>query len=164
MLRRALAARPDQMEGVELGIGDDAAVLVTSLAGARLVWTIDEQVDGVHFRRDMASWQDIGWRSLMAAVSDVAAMGARPWCALSALVLPVDVDDSALERLAQGQREAGEATGAPVLGGNLARGSCLSIATTVLGTCSRAVQRRGACPGNGLWLAGTVGLAAAGLR
>ncbi len=163
MLARTLAARADQLQGVELGIGDDAAVLVTAHAQARLVWTIDEQVEGVHFRRDIASWQEIGWRSLMAAVSDVAAMGARPWCALSALTLPVDVDDAALERLAQGQRDAGEATGAPVLGGNLAKGSCLSIATTVLGTCSRAVQRRGARPGNGLWLAGAVGLAAAGL-
>jgi thiamine-monophosphate kinase len=87
-------------------------------------------------------------------------------------VLPDDVDDAALEAIARGQREASEEAGAPVVGGNLARGPALSIATTVLGRVlgrvlargARAVQRRGARPGDGLWLAGPVGLAAAGLQ
>jgi thiamine-monophosphate kinase len=99
----------------------------------------------------------------MAAASDVSAMGALPWCALASLVLPRDLDDAALEAIARGQREAADATGAPVVGGNLARGTLLSIGTTLLGTCAQAVQRRGARAGDGLWLAGKVGLAAAGL-
>jgi thiamine-monophosphate kinase len=159
MLARVLRASG---QGIEVGIGDDAAVL--SPPGTRLVWTIDEQVEGVHFRRDLASWHDVGWRSYMAAASDVAAMGATPWCALAALVVPVDVDDAALEAIATGQREAAEVAGAPVVGGNLARGPAMSIATTVLGTCERPVERRGAVAGDGLWMAGRVGLAAAGLR
>ncbi len=85
MLARLLG-RP--VAGVEVGIGDDAAVLSFGPDGSRLVWTIDEQVEGTHFRRELVSWRDVGWRSFMAAASDVAAMGARPWCALSALVLP----------------------------------------------------------------------------
>jgi thiamine-monophosphate kinase len=148
--------------GIEVGIGDDAAVL--ALGDRRLVWTVDEQVEGTHFRRDLASWHDIGWRSFMAAASDVAAMGAEPWCALSALVLPDDLDDAALEELARGQRAAAAEVGAPVIGGNLARGPALSIATTFLGTCERAILRRGALAGDGLWMAGRVGLAAAGFR
>jgi thiamine-monophosphate kinase len=100
----------------------------------------------------------------MAAASDVAAMGATPWCALAAMVVPGDVDDAALEAVASGQREAAEAAGAPVVGGNLARGPAMSIATTLLGTCERPVERRGARAGDGLWMAGRVGLAAAGLR
>ena len=164
MLSRILSASAD---GVATGIGDDAAVL--EMAGAavergRLVWTIDEQVDGTHFRRDLVSWRDIGWRSFMAAASDVAAMGAVPWCALSALVVPGEVDDAALQELARGQRAAAEAIGAPIVGGNLARGPALSIATTLIGTCESPVLRRGARAGDGLWLAGRVGLAAAGLR
>jgi thiamine-monophosphate kinase len=130
----------------------------------RLVWTIDEQVEGTHFRRDLASWSDVGWRSFMAAASDVAAMGAVPWAALSALVVPDDVDDAALEALAAGQRAAAEAIGAAVVGGNLARGPVLSVATTLLGTCEDPVLRSGARPGDTVWLAGRVGLAAAGLR
>jgi thiamine-monophosphate kinase len=152
---------------VEVGIGDDAAVLASSHAKARLVWTIDEQVEGVHFRRDLVSWRDIGWRSFMAAASDVAAMGAVPWCALSALVIPDDVGEAALEDIARGQSAAAEAVAAPVVGGNLSRGPSergLSIATTLLGTCDQAIVRSGARAGDGVWLAGSVGLAAAGLK
>jgi thiamine-monophosphate kinase len=148
--------------GVRVGIGDDAAVL-EARDGKQLVWTIDEQVEGVHFRRDLVSDRDIGWRSFMAATSDVAAMGAEPWCALCALVMPDAVDDAMLESLASGQREAADAVGAPIIGGNLSRGHALSITTTLLGRCERAVERRGALPGDGVWLAGTVGLASAGL-
>jgi thiamine-monophosphate kinase len=150
--------------GVEVGIGDDAAVLSAEHARGRIVWTIDEQVEGSHFQRDLLAWRDIGWRSFMAAASDLAAMGAAPWSALCALVLPDDVDDTALEQIAVGQRDAAVAVGAPIVGGNLARGATLSMATTLLGTCDRAVTRSGARPGDGLWMAGHVGLAAAGLR
>jgi thiamine-monophosphate kinase len=159
MLSRVLGA---VAPGVDVAIGDDAAVL--SPPAGRLVWTIDEQVEGVHFRRDLASWHEVGWRSYMAAASDVCAMGASPWCALASLVVPGDVDDAALEEIARGQKGAADAAGAPVVGGNLARGPVLSIATTLLGTCDHAVQRRGARAGEGLWMAGRVGLAAAGLR
>ena len=158
MLARVLSARAP---GVAVGIGDDAAVLEAS---GKLVWTIDEQVEGVHFRRELLSWREIGWGSFMAAASDVAAMGAAPWCALCALVLPDDLDDGALEAIALGQRDAGAALGAPVVGGNLSRGPALSLATTLLGRCEHPIERRGACPGDGLWMAGRVGLAGAGLR
>ncbi len=161
LVARILAAKA---EGVEIGIGDDAAVLSLGVGVGRLVWTIDEQVEGVHFRRDLLTWNDVGWRSFHAAASDVAAMGAKPWCALCALVLPDTVDDAALESIVQGQRDAAVAVGAPIVGGNLSRGPNLSIATTLLGVCDRAVSRAGARPGDGLWLAGPVGLAACGLR
>lgn len=161
MLARLLG-RP--VEGVDVGIGDDAAVLSSGLDGSRLVWTIDEQVEGTHFRRELVSWRDVGWRSFMAAASDVAAMGARPWCALSALVLPEYVDDDALAQIARGQGEAAAALGTAVVGGNLARGPVMSVATTLLGRTDRPVLRSGARVGDGLWLAGSVGLAGAGLR
>jgi thiamine-monophosphate kinase len=160
MLARILVSRAP---GVEVAIGDDAAVLQAPPRG-RIVWTIDEQVEGVHFRRDLASWHDVGWRSFTAAASDVAAMGAEPWCALCAIVLPPDVDDAALEEIACGQRDAADAVGAPVVGGNLSRGPSVSIATTLLGACERAVLRSGALPGDGVWMAGHVGLAAGGLH
>jgi thiamine-monophosphate kinase len=151
--------------GARVGIGDDAAVL--ELLGASeaslLVWTIDAQVDGTHFRTDWASWEDIGWRSFMAAASDLAAMGAEPAFALSALVLAPSVDDEALDALTRGQAAAAAAVGAPVVGGNLARGTETSITTTLLGRASVPVLRTGARPGDGLWLAGPVGLAGVGL-
>ena len=157
--------------GVLVAIGDDAAVLDPVRLGQaqppdesrRLVWTIDEHVEGTHFRRELVPWADEGWRSFMAAASDLAAMGAEPWCALSALVLPAAFDDDALDDLSEGQQQAAQAVRAPVVGGNLARGNAVSIATTLLGTAVRPIERRGAVPGDRVLLAGPVGLARAGL-
>ncbi len=162
---RARFGAPSTGAGVRVGIGDDAAVL-EMLGGSDpklLVWTVDAQVEGTHFRTDWASWEDIGWRSFMAAASDLAAMGAEPVAALSALVLAPAVDDEALAALARGQAAAAAAVGAAVVGGNLARGTETSITTTLLGRAAQPVLRSGARPGDGLWLAGPVGLAGVGL-
>jgi thiamine-monophosphate kinase len=149
--------------GVAMGIGDDAAVLEPP-AGKRLVWTVDAQVEGVHFRREwLASLRDAGYRSFMAAASDVAAMGAEPWCALSGLELPAELGDDALDALTAGQRAAADELGTSIVGGNLSRGPALAITTTLLGTCEAPISRSGAQEGDGVWLAGPVGLAAAGL-
>jgi thiamine-monophosphate kinase len=84
---------------VRVGIGDDAAVL--AVGEGALVWTIDAQVEGTHFRPEWLSWEDVGWRSFMAAASDLAAMGAEPHSALSALALGPQVDDAALDAIAE---------------------------------------------------------------
>jgi thiamine-monophosphate kinase len=161
-LLRARFASTAGAEAVTVGIGDDAAVL--SVAGdGELVWTVDAQVDGTHFRTDWVSWADVGWRSFMAAASDLAAMGARPVAALSSLILAAEVDDGALEALAAGQAEAAAELRAPIVGGNLARGRETSITTTLVGRARTPVLRSGARPGDGLWLAGPLGLARAGL-
>ncbi len=161
--RAAEAGRAPGDGSIVRAIGDDAAVLdPAARAAAQIVWTVDAQVDGVHFRPDLASWRDIGWRSFMAAASDLAAMGASPWCALSALVLPRSLGDDDLDAIAAGQADAAREVGAAIVGGNLARGGEVSITTTLLGTCARALQRR-ANAGDGIWVAGDLGLAAAGL-
>lgn len=157
---RATFAAPS-LAGVILGIGDDAAVLAPE--PDLLVWTVDAAVDGVHFRRDLVSFVDLGYRATMAAASDLAAMGASPRGLLSALVLPPEVSDQDLADLAAGQRAAADALGTAILGGNLARGSELSITTTALGATPRPLTRAGALPGDALWAAGPIGLAAAGL-
>jgi thiamine-monophosphate kinase len=149
-----------QTEGVELGIGDDCAIL--AMGGERLVWTIDAQVEGVHFRTDLVSWEDEGWRSFMAAASDLAAMGARPWCALSSIAAPRSLDDEAFDALSRGQAAAACAVGAPIVGGNLSRADAASITTTLLGRAAEPLPRA-AKSGDGVWIAGPVGLAAAGL-
>jgi thiamine-monophosphate kinase len=149
-------------QDLELGIGDDAAVLLPD-AGTRLVWTVDAQVENVHFRRAWLSWRDVGYRSFIAAASDLSAMGAAPWCALSALSLPATLTDEELEELTRGQRDAAEAVGAKVVGGNLSRGDVVTVTTTLLGRATGAIKRSGALAGDGLWVAGEIGLAAAGL-
>jgi thiamine-monophosphate kinase len=150
-------------EGIDLGIGDDAAVL-RPRAGSALVWTVDAHVENVHFRRGWLSWHDCGYRSFIAAASDVSAMGASAWCALSALSLTPDLSDADLEQLALGQRAAANAVGAQVVGGNLSGGSLVTVTTTLLGHVGRALTRAGARAGDSLWMAGEAGLAGAGLR
>lgn len=149
--------------GVQLGIGDDAAVLKGG-AGKLLVWTSDACVDGVHFDRKWLGLADVGYRSLQAAVSDIAAMGARPLAALSNLILPARFGKVELEELSRGQAEAARELACPIVGGNLSRGAELSITSAILGTARRPLLRSGARPGDELWLVGNVGLAAAGLE
>ncbi|MRG97612.1 thiamine-phosphate kinase [Polyangium spumosum] len=144
-----------------LGIGDDAAVITPG--SQPLVWTVDAQVEGVHFRRDLVSMADLGYRATMAAASDLAAMGASPLGMLAGLVLPEDVSDDDLRAIAEGQHEAAQEVGTHIIGGNLARGRELSITTTVLGETPRPLGRSGAKPGEVVAIAGPLGLSAAGL-
>ncbi len=143
------------------GIGDDAAVIRGG--SGDLVWTIDAQVEGVHFRREWLSWADVGFRSLMAAASDLAAMGAEPVAALAALTVPPSVNRDMLLALASGQREAAVRLGCPIAGGNIATGATFSVTTTVLGRTDRPLMRSGAKVGDLVQVAGRLGHAARGL-
>lgn len=145
---------------VATGIGDDAAVL-RAPRGA-LVWTIDTSVEEVHFRRKWLTLAQVGERSFHAAVSDIAAMGAKPVAALSNLTVPAASDGRVAVGIARGQARAARELGCPVIGGNLSRGSELSVTTTVLGVAARPITRSRARPGDELWLVGDVGLAGAG--
>ena len=161
LIERLLRGSRARAGRVEIGIGDDAAVLMSP---GRLVWTIDSQVEGSHFDRAWLSLEDIGYRSFQAAASDLAAMGAKPIAALSNLALPRQFSDRELARLVRGQAQASAHCGCPVVGGNLSRAPDLSVTTTLLGVAARPLLRRGARPGDELWLWGDVGLAALGLR
>ena len=161
----ARSATPPAGAGVLLGIGDDAAAIDPG-EGALLL-TVDASVDGVHFTRAFASLGDIGYRATMAASSDIAAMGGRVRVLLSSLTVPTHVDESALDELVAGQLDACRELGATLVGGNVSRASVLSITTTVVGQSPPGVAplgRQGATPGEGVFVFGRLGLAAAGFR
>jgi thiamine-monophosphate kinase len=147
--------------GVHLGIGDDAAVLAAG--NEPWVCSVDASVQGVHFDLAFLSLEDVGYRSFQAAISDLAAMGARPLAALSALILPRAFSAADIDRLTAGQAEASREMACPIVGGNVSRGGELSVTTTVLGHAPHPIPRSGARPGEQLWLVGELGLAAAGL-
>ncbi len=155
-LAEALAQAPLRAD-VRVGIGDDAAVVSDGI-----VLTVDTHVEDVHFKRAWLSFEALGYRSFMAAASDVAAMGARPTFALSSLILPEQMTDAEVLAIGRGQAAAARELGAAVVGGNLSRGP-LSITTTVLGQATRSLLRSSAQPGDLLLLGGPIGLAAAGL-
>src|SRR5271156_6398971 len=100
-----------------LGLRDDAASLAVPGGGSLLV-SVDSVVEGIHFDLALCSPADIGWKALMGALSDVAAMGARPVGALVALCLPERRDEGALALgVMAGGAEAAAAPGSPAPGG-----------------------------------------------
>jgi len=159
LIRRiATLARADAMD-VRVGIGDDAAVLDLP-RGEQLVAAVDTLVAGVHFPTDTAL-ESVGWKALAVNVSDFAAMGAQPRWALSSLTLPNP--DSALE-ITRGLLACARRHGIALVGGDTTRGP-LAICVTLLGGVPRqcAVTRAGARVDDEIWIAGTLGDAAAGL-
>jgi len=119
-IRKRLAAACPLAPGVTLGIGDDAAILAPSTRAQ--VLSVDSAIEGVHFRLDFGAPERLGRHAVMAAASDLAAMGARPRCALSSLVLPDSLDDELLLRLTDGFAQAAKELGMPIVGGEL--GGC----------------------------------------
>src|SRR5215211_3832911 len=133
--------------GVEVGVGDDAAVLEPS-HGHKLVVTTDVLVEGLDFT---------------AALSDLAAMGAEARWLVLALTVPGPTPVATLERVYAGVGEACRAFGVALVGGDVSAGPTLSLAVTALGEAERPVLRSGARPGDRLCVTGPLGTAAAGL-
>jgi len=149
-------------EDVRLGIGDDAAVLAIP-AGQQLVVAIDTLVEGVHFPHGTAP-SDVGWKALAVNLSDLAAMGATPAWALLALTLPQG-DPSFVEDLADGFAQLAREHGVALVGGDTTRGPfCLSVAVHGFVPPGQALVRSGAGVGDVVFVTGSLGTAAGGLR
>ena len=125
-------------------IGDDAAI-ITVPEGEKLVVTTDTSVDGVHFRHEWLNHFEIGYRATAAALSDLAAMGARPLGIVIALTLP-EADRLSARALATGIREGASAVLCPIVGGDLSSGKTLSLTVTAFGAVEASAYALG-CQG-----------------
>jgi thiamine-monophosphate kinase len=144
-----------------IGIGDDAA-LIRVPRGETLLASDDATVENVHFRRDWLSPEEIGYRAATAALSDLAAMAARPLGMLLSLTVP-ESWMADLGRLADGIGEAANGYQSPILGGNLASALELTITTTVLGASFSPLTRSAARAGDFIYVTGQLGGASAAL-
>ncbi|HEY6426084.1 MAG TPA: thiamine-phosphate kinase [Acidimicrobiales bacterium] len=168
--------------GIEaFGLRDDAGLVHVPDAG-QLVVSVDSVVAGVHVDLSICSPADVGWKALMGALSDLAAMGAAPLGALIALCVPGGAGDGEVALgVMGGVAEASGASGCPVVGGDVSSSPALVVAVTVLGTVERGgggggggagggnsepgpVPRSGAAVGDALLVTGPCGGSAAGLR
>jgi thiamine-monophosphate kinase len=155
------AARRGRRGGVVLGIGDDAALLRVR-AGEDLVATTDALVEGVHFRWGQDEPEGLGWRALVANLSDLAAMGARPVACLLALAAPRGLSLARFDAVLRGLLAAARRFGCPLAGGNLTRARETSLTITGLGATARgrALLRSGARAGDRIFVTGALGAAA----
>jgi thiamine-monophosphate kinase len=149
-------------DDVLLGVGDDAALLRVP-EGQALAVSVDTLVEGVHFLSDMPP-RDLGYRALAVNLSDLAAMGAQPAWATLALTLPCAEVDW-LGEFSAGFFELAHEFDVQLVGGNTARGP-LSVTVQVHGFVppAHALTRRGARAGDLVFVTGTLGDAALGLR
>jgi thiamine-monophosphate kinase len=165
VLRRLTAERARGL-GVAVGPGDDAAVLEPE-AGRQLVATTDAFVEGAHFLPSWGTPADWGARLAAANLSDLAAMAATPRWALLSMGLRSEHEVDSLLELQSGVVRALGAHGAVVVGGNLVAVQGEEwFDLTLLGEVrtGAAWTRRGAQPGDLLFVTGAPGRAGAGLR
>ena len=157
-LRQRLAGPADQT-----WIGDDVAV-VPGPAGPLLL-AADAAVAGVHADLTLVGVDDLGWKALVANVSDIAAVGGRPTHALAVVAGPLGEVD--VDLLYDGLTAAADAYRCPVVGGDLSSAPTLVVAVAVAGDGAPGdrppVLRSGAAPGDTLLVTGPLGSSAAGL-
>jgi thiamine-monophosphate kinase len=145
-------------------IGDDVAV-VPGPSGPLLL-TADAVVAGVHSDLDLVGLDDMGWKALVASLSDIAAVGGRPTYALVSVAGPLgDID---VDLLYDGLAGAAEAYACPIVGGDLSAAPVLVVSVAMAGDAGRGpeppVLRSGAAPGDTIFVTGALGSSAAGLE
>jgi thiamine-monophosphate kinase len=145
----------------EVFIGDDAAILLPPVAP--LVMSTDVCVEGVHLDLTLFTVHDLGYKAVMSAASDIAAMGADLTYIVVAVSAPPGAD---LEALHEGIALAAREAGGLVVGGDVSTGPVIQVAVTVVGSAPAggALRRNAARVGDYLVVTGPLGAAAAGLR
>ena len=146
--------------GVEIGIGDDAAVVSTT---DRTVITTDMAVEGTHFRTEWSGAFDIGRKVAAANLADVYAMGGTPKYLVAAMTLTGQESMQWIEDLAEGIAREAASCGAYVVGGDLAKGPCVVVSITAIGEIENPITRAGAQVGDSIYISSLPGWSAAGL-
>jgi thiamine-monophosphate kinase len=144
-----------ERRGLARGIENDAA----QLPEGRVV-TQDALVEGIHFRFELLSWRDLGFRAAAVNLSDLAASGADPEGLIVTLALPPEAVVEDVLELYEGLNEPG----VPVIGGDTSRAETVLLSVTALGRSDRVPGRSGARPGDSLVVTGPLGAAGAAFR
>jgi thiamine-monophosphate kinase len=144
-----------ERRGLAQRIENDAAQLRDGL-----VVTQDALVEGVHFRFDLVSWRELGFRAAAVNLSDLAASGAEPEALVVTLALPTETELDAVLELYEGLNEPG----VPIVGGDTTRSGLVLLSVTALGRADRVPGRAGAQAGDALVVTGPLGAAGAAFR
>jgi len=147
---------------VQVGIGDDAAVIKSS--SNKLVATVDMAVEDIHFNKKWSSPFQIGAKLTTANLADIFAMGAIPkYLLVAAGISELDNSETVTE-LAKGIRSVADKFEVTVIGGDLSKSEKMTLSITALGELSaQPILRSGARVGDLIYLSSLTGLSAAGL-
>ena len=147
---------------VQVGIGDDAAVIKSS--NNKLVATVDMAVEGIHFHRKWSSPFQIGAKLTTANLADIFAMGAVPKYLLVAAGINELNNSETVSELARGIRSVADKFEVSVIGGDLSKSEKMTLSITALGELSaQPILRSGGRVGDLIYLSSLTGLSAAGL-
>ena len=147
---------------VQVGIGDDAAVIKSS--NNKLVATVDMAVEGIHFHKKWSSPFQIGAKLTTANLADIFAMGAVPKYLLVAAGINELNNSETVSELARGIRSVADKFEVTVIGGDLSKSEKMTLSITALGELSaQPILRSGGRVGDLIYLSSLTGLSAAGL-
>ena len=165
---REMVCRWEQPSGGEefpllLGIGDDAAAWHTTEATE--LATTDTLVSGAHFRHDLTSWEDLGWKAMAVNLSDIAAMGGQPLYALVTLGLQPETGVEDVKALYRGMLSACREYRCRIVGGDMVQSPVTFITVAMTGVArEHTLTRRQAEVGDCIAVTGPLGCAAGGLQ
>lgn len=147
-------------------VGDDAAPMGATLSEHQMVVTTDMLIDGVHFSDRTTSPEDVGWRAAAVNLSDLAAMGAKPWGLVMSVGLPPDTEVDWIEGVYRGFSECLRTYGTELVGGDTVRSPICTLSVTAFGQVhqNQIIQRHTAKVGDAIVITGKHGLSKAGLE
>jgi thiamine-monophosphate kinase len=151
---------------VVLNMGDDAAILKSS-PGKLLIFTTDTVMENVHFDLRYCSFKNVGWKSMAANLSDIAAMGGTPLAGLVSLGLPKRIKVEQVLELYSGMKSLSSKFRCPIVGGDIfSSPKGLVVTISLLGEVEKKLfkTRSGARVGDLIYVTGVLGGAEAGLR
>ncbi|HEC78972.1 MAG TPA: thiamine-phosphate kinase [candidate division WOR-3 bacterium] len=148
---------PTTRREIAKGIGDDAMVLRSGF-----VVTTDSFFEGVHFDLEYFSMYALGYHTLCASLSDIAAMAGSPVCALISLNLPETIKLQEIEELYDGFQKVARNYRFDIAGGDVVTSPCFGLTIAVIGKTRTPVLRCGARPGQALYVTNFLGLAEVG--
>lgn len=146
------------------GVGDDAAVF--KIKSDKIVFSCDSQVEGIHFDLRFLTPEQLAFRALSVALSDLCAMGAKPRFFSNSLFLPRKTSKVFIDRLFKGFRNGCKYYDVNLIGGNVSKSEYLALDVSVVGEVlnDRFKERNGSRVGDLIYVTGNIGDASLGLN
>lgn len=159
----SIQRRTPKGRGVKIGIGDDAAS-VANCRAASLV-TADLLLEGRHFDLRWMPFEDLGYKALAVNLSDIAAMVGIADYAILSLGIPPRLDSREIDAFYRGFQGLADECAVALIGGDTNAADQLIVSVCVIGhAAARPVRRSGARPGDDIYVTGTLGDSALGLK